>query len=82
MERTRRGHATMSQPEEAHFSTAVAGLPEVTLTERVDLRDGDVVALRPALRLIVSGCGHRSSCVSVADGPYARAVGDSRQTPS
>src|SRR5256885_13633260 len=46
MEHTRHGHATMSHPEETHFSTEIAGLPEVTWSETVTLQDGDVFALR------------------------------------
>src|SRR5947209_2160336 len=46
MDHTAHDHATMTHAEEEHFSTDVTGLPEVTPTKTVELRDGERWALR------------------------------------
>src|SRR5437764_4703920 len=46
VDHTAHGHATMPHSEEEHFSTDVAGLPEVTPTETVELQNGERFALR------------------------------------
>src|SRR5579875_2911069 len=46
MDHTAHGHGTITQAEEEHFSTDIAGLPQVTPPETVELQDGERYALR------------------------------------